>query len=51
MKERYPDPDEEEDISILDNRSDCWRYIFAENNLGRSKIHSLRWDVHMKDKW
>ena len=48
-EERDPDLSKKEDIRFDDIREYHWRDIAKENG-DKKKIHSLRWDVYVKEK-
>ena len=48
-EERYPDLNTEEDIRLDAIREEHWRDVSEEGD-DKKNIHSLRWEVYVKDK-
>ena len=48
-EERDPDLNEKEDIRLDEIREDHWMDVAKESD-GKKKIHSLRWEVYVKEK-
>ena len=48
-EERYPDPNEEEYIRLDEMMEEHWRDV-AEEGEDKNKIHTLRWEVYVKEK-
>ena len=49
LEEIDPVLNEEEDIIMDDSREYHWRYV-AEGGEKKKKIHTLRWEVYVKEK-
>ena len=47
-EERDPDLNEEEDIILDISREDHWNYV-AEEGYYKKNLHSLRWEVYVKE--
>ena len=48
-EKRDPDLNEKEDISLDEIREEHWRDV-AEEGYDKKKVHSLRWEVYVKEK-
>ena len=49
-EEGDPDLDLEYDFVFLDDREKHWKDVVVENNGEKKRVHSLRWEIHIKYK-
>ena len=48
-EERYPEMNEEEDIRMNGIRNKHWRNVADEGD-NKNNMHSLRWEIYVKEK-